>query len=138
VHPEAAFLAGYSLSLTLIAAALEWLGRSTTDPWASRTLGACRPPDAHTPDEAPHWPHSEVPAFHLGLSAVALVAAVVLAAVSAVRHVGSIELVVHAALLAVIGLRIRHVIVEYRTSTQQQPRPPHRLRSATPRRTSSD
>lgn len=124
MHPEAAFLAGYSLTLTLIAVGLERLGRSSTDPWASRTLAACRPPTEQQPDEQPNWPHSEVPAFHLGLSAVALVAAAVLAAVSAVRHVGSIELVVHAALLTVIGFRIRHVIVEYRIPPRQPEHPP--------------
>ncbi len=124
MHPEAAFLAGYSLTLTLIAVGLEWLGRSSTDPWASRTLAACRPPTQHASEAEPDWPHSEVPAFHLGLSAVALVAAAVLAAVSAVRNVGPIELVVHAALLTLIGFRIRHVTVEYRTPLPQPQHPP--------------
>lgn len=124
MHPEAAFLAGYSLTLTLIAVGLEWLGRSSTDPWASRTLAACRPPIQQQPDEQPNWPHSEVPAFHLGLSAVALVAALVITTLSAVRYVGPIELGTHAALFLLIGARIRHVTVEYRTQPRQPQHPP--------------
>lgn len=104
MHPEATFLAGYSFSLTLIAVGLEWLVRRSTDPWTSRTLAACRPPTERPSHDEPDWPHSEVPAFHLGLAAVALVAALVLATVSAVRVVGPVEFVVHMALLAIVGV----------------------------------
>ncbi|HUF97756.1 MAG TPA: hypothetical protein VMM60_06460 [Ilumatobacter sp.] len=119
MHPEAAFLAGYSFSLILIAVGLERVGRCSTDPSTSRTLAASRPPTRRTSDLEPDWPHSEVPAFHLGLAAVALAAALVIATVSAVRNIGPVELIVHASLLALIGLRIRHVMVGYRTPTRQ-------------------
>jgi hypothetical protein len=123
MHPEAAFLAGYALALTLLAVGLEWLGRRSTDPWASRTLAACRPPTqqpAQRPsDESPDWPHSEVPAFHLGLAAVALTAAFAITALSTVRYVGTTELAVHSALLVVISVRTRHVIIESRTTMRR-------------------
>ena len=123
MHPEAAFLAGYALSLTFVAVGLEWLGRRSTDPWASRTLAACRPPTERTSHDGSEWPHSEVPAFYLGLAAVALVAAFVITALSAVRHAGLTELVIHSALLVIITVRIRHVIIERRTSTRLLRRP---------------
>lgn len=124
MHPEAAFLAGYSLSLTFVAVGLEWLGRRSTDPSASRTLAACRPPTQQPSHEEPDWPHSEVPAFHLGLAAVALVAALVITALSAVRHAEPIELVTHSALLVIIAVRIRHLIIECRTPTRHRRHPP--------------
>jgi hypothetical protein len=130
VHPEAAFLAGYSFSLTLLAVGLEWLGRRSTDPWASRTLAACRPPTHQPSSNKPDWPHSEVPTFHLGLAAVALVAALVIAALSTVRYVGAIELAAHAALLTLIGTRIRHVIVNHRNPTQKDPGSPNEARGS--------
>ena len=120
MHTEAIFLASYAFLLTLIAVWFEWLGHRSTDPWASRTLAASRPPAEKRTNEAPDWPHSEVPVFHLGLSAVVLTAASALVTVSAVRYVGAIELVVHVALLALVGTRIRHVIVAYRTMTRGQ------------------
>lgn len=129
MHPEAMFLAGYALSLALVAVGLEWLGRRSTDPWASRPLAACRPPtekaSRQTADEGPDWPHSDVPAFHLGLAAVALTAAFVITALSTVRHAGATELAVHSALLVVISVRIRHVIIESRAPT-----PPLRRQSS--------
>ena len=123
MHPEAAFLTGYALSLTFVAVALESLGRRSADPWASRTLTACRPPTEQPSPEELDWPHSEVPAFHLGLAAVALVAALVITALSGVRHVRLTELVIHSALLVVITVRIRHVIIECRAPMRHLRRP---------------
>lgn len=124
MHPEATFLAGYSLSLTFIAIGLEWLGRRSTDPWASRTLAACRPPAQQPPEARPDWPHSEIPSFHLVLAAVALVAAFVLTALSAIRHAGPTELAIDSALLVIITVRLRHVIIEYRAPMRRVGHPP--------------
>lgn len=123
MHPEAAFLTGYALALTFVAVGLESLGRRSTDPWASRTLTACSPPTQQLSPEEPDWPHSEVPAFHLGLAAVALVAALVITVLSGVRHVRLTELVIHSALLVIISVRIRHVVIECRTPTRHPRRP---------------
>lgn len=114
MHAEAAFLAGYALALVLVAVGLESLGRRATDPWASRTLAACTPPDERQRDDEADWPHSEVPAFHLGLSAVAVAAAFVITTVSIVRHSGPIELVTHGGLLVIIAARVRHLIARHR------------------------
>lgn len=124
VHAEAAFLAGYALVLTFVAVVLEWLGRRSTDPWASRTLAAGRPPTHQPSHEGPVWPHSEVPAFHLGLAAVALVAAFVITALSAVRHAGPTELAIHSGLLVIVTARLRHVIIKSRTPTLRLRHPP--------------
>jgi hypothetical protein len=114
VHPEAVFLAGYAVALTLGAIGLEWLGRRSTDPWASPTLAHYKPPAGRASSDEPDWPHSEVPAFHLGLSAVALAAAFVMTALSAVRHPRPAELITHAAVLVIVSARIRHLIIEHR------------------------
>jgi hypothetical protein len=105
VDPEATFLAGYAVGLVVVAAILERLGRRPTDPWSSKMLAASRPPDPHPPDEA-RWPHSEVPVLHLGVSAVALAAALLLTLVSLARHHAPVELVLQLAVLALIALRI--------------------------------
>lgn len=122
MHSEVAFLAGYSFSLTLIAIGLEWLGRRSTDPWASRTLVASRPPTSQPTSKELAWPHSEVPTFHLGMTAVALVAALVIAALSAVRYGGAMEHAVHASLLVLIGTRIRHVVGNRRNVARAETR----------------
>ena len=110
MHPEAAFLAGYALVLTLAAVGLESLGRRSADPWASRTLAASKPPIERPPRDSPEWPDTEVATFHLGLSAVALAAAFVITTVSIVRHSRPIELVTDVALLVIIAARTRHLI----------------------------
>jgi hypothetical protein len=97
VHPEAAFLAGYALVLTLVSLGLESLGRRSTDPWASPTLAASKPRAEHRRCDRPEWPDSEVATFHIGLSAVA------------------VELVTHAGLLFVIAVRVRHLLHRHRT-----------------------
>ena len=61
-----------------VAVGLESLGRRSTDPWASRTLAASKPPADRPRRDGPEWPDSEVATFHLGLSAVALAAAFVI------------------------------------------------------------
>ncbi len=114
MDPEAAFLAGYALALTFVAVGLESLGRRSTDPWASRTLAASRPPSEHRRRDDPEWPDSEVAMFHLGLSAVALAAAFVITTVSIVRNSGPIELVTHGGLLVIIAARVRHLIARHR------------------------
>jgi hypothetical protein len=119
VHPEAAFLAGYALALTLVAIGLESLGRRSTDPWASRTLAASRPPAERRRREGPEWPDAEVATFHLGLSAVALAAALVIIAVSIIRHSGPIELVTHGGLVIVIAARARHLVARHRALTRR-------------------
>lgn len=124
MHPEAAFLAGYALSLAFVAVGLEWLGRRSTDPWASRSLAACRAPTEQPAHEGPDWPHSEVPAFHLVLAAVALAAAFVITALSGFRHHETTELVIHSALLVIIAVRIRHLVIEHRTLTRRVRRQP--------------
>ena len=58
VHPEAAFLAVYALALTLVAVGLESLGRRSTDPWASPTLAASKPPSEHRRRDSREWPDS--------------------------------------------------------------------------------
>jgi hypothetical protein len=122
VNPEAVFLAGYSLVLVAVAAGLASLGRRSTDPWSSRVLAASRPPeasdldldrdlDAARPDD---WPHSEVPGFHLGVSGVALAAALLLTFVSVVRHHRPLELVVQLAVLVLITLRMARAAAAFR------------------------
>jgi len=122
VHPEAAFLAGYALALTLVAIGLESLGRRSTDPWASRTLAASRPAAEHRRrdrPERPAWPDADVATFHLGLSAVALFAAFVITAVSVIRYSGPIELVTQGVLLVVIAARVRHLVARHRALTRR-------------------
>lgn len=111
MHPEAAFLSGYALTLVAVAALLVSFGRRSTEPWASRMLAASRPPDEHPigPEER-NWPHSEVPVFHAGVSGVILIAALVLTTVSVFRHHRPLELAVHLGLLTLIALRIGHVL----------------------------
>jgi hypothetical protein len=108
VHPEAAFLAGYAAFLVGLAAGLEWLGNRSTEPESSRMLLAGRPragSRSRTSDAG--WPQSEVPVFHLGVSAVALAAALLLGAAGIVRHHRPIELVVQ---LAVLGLATKRTL----------------------------
>ncbi len=107
MDPEAIFLSGYALVLVAVAAGLESLGRRSADPWSSRVLAASRPPDTpRRPDVQADWPHSEVPAFHLGVSAVILAAALLLTIVSVARHHRPFELVVQLAVLVLISARI--------------------------------
>jgi hypothetical protein len=103
LHPEAAFLAGYAATLVGVAAGLVALGRRATDPWSSKVLAASRPPASDPPDRQTSWIHSDVPTFHLCISGVALGAALLLTAVSAVRHHQPLEVIVQLALLAVIS-----------------------------------
>lgn len=105
MDPEAIFLAGYALVLVAVAAGLASLGRRTADPWSSRVLVASRPPDEDLDGEA-DWPHSEVGAFHLGVSGVVLAAALLLTIVSVARHHRPLELMVQLAVLVLISLRI--------------------------------
>lgn|GEM_PF-4583073 len=116
VHPEAAFLSGYALFLTVVAAALGRLGRRATDPWSSPMLTASRPPGgaASDPGHEPGWPHSEVPAFHLVVGIVALVAALLLILVSLVRHHRPVESVAQAGVLLVVGIRIARLTRRHR------------------------
>lgn len=104
MDPEAAFLAGYAAALVGLAAGFVALGRRSTDPWSSKVLAASRPPASEPRNQQVSWIHSDVPAFHLCISAVALGAALLLTAVSAVRHHRPLELAVHLALLAVIAM----------------------------------
>lgn len=123
MHPEAAFLAGYALTLVAIAAGLEALGRRSTHPWASGTLAACRPPEEPHRDDVADWPHSEVPVFHTGLSGVALAAALAVTAVSTVRHHDPVELAAQGALLVLISARVLHLITRHRSLIRDQRRP---------------
>lgn len=120
MHPEAAFLTGYALALVALGAGLEALGRRSTDPWSSRVLAASRPPSVEQRDKSAPWLHSDVPAFHLGLSGVALTAALLLTAVSLIRHHDPIELVVQLAVLALVTTRIAGVVRRCVASAAQQ------------------
>ena len=111
---EAAFLAGYSLVLVAVAAGIEWLGRRSTRPWASRMLAASAPPAERREGGEADWPHSEVPVFHLGLSAVVLLAALLLTAASLSRHHDPTELLVQLPLLALVAARLAHVLTRRR------------------------
>lgn len=102
MDPDAAFLAGYAVALVGLAAGLVVLGQRSTDPWSSKVLAASRPPASERTDEQASWLHTDVPAFHLCLSAVALTAAVLLTAVNAVLHHRPLEVAVHFTLLAII------------------------------------
>jgi hypothetical protein len=116
VHPEAAFLTAYALVLLAIASGVESLGRRPTHPWASRMLAASRAPDQGPVDDAEtDWPHSEVPVFHLGVSGVVLAAALLLGAVSVVRHHDPLELLVQLAVLGLVTRRIVRLITRHRT-----------------------
>jgi hypothetical protein len=85
VHPEVLFLCGYAVALVAAAAGIDVLGRRSTDPWSSPVLAASRPPDTLLSEDGPGgWPHSEVPTFHVGVSAVALAAGLVLTVAGAV------------------------------------------------------
>jgi hypothetical protein len=108
MHPEAAFLSGYALVLIAVAGGLSRLGRRSTDPGSSRLLTATRRPGDALSDAAhePGWPHSEVPAFHVVVGTVALVAGLLLVLVSLVRHHRPVECVVQVGILVVIGIRI--------------------------------
>lgn len=105
MHAEAVFLVAYAIVLVAAAAGLERLGRRPTDPLSSRMLTASRPVGSDQPDSR-DWPHSEVPQFHLGLSAVALTAALVISVASLVRHHTVAEVVVHLVILAVAGAHL--------------------------------
>lgn len=124
MHPETAFLARHALVLVLVAAGLGSLGRRSTHPWASRMLAASRPPAAEPVDAEDDWPHSEVPVFHLGLSGVALAAAVLLTAVSVGRHHGPIEVLAQLTLLLLIAARIARLISVRRALVAPQPNRP--------------
>lgn len=117
MHPEAAFLAGYAIALVGLAAGLVALGRRSTDPWSSKVLAASRPPVSERPDEQASWLHSDVPAFHLCLSGVALGAALLLTTVNAVRHHHPIEVIVQLTLLAVITMSAYRLLKTARSSS---------------------
>ena len=110
MHPEAAFLTGYALALVAVAAGIGSLGRRSTHPRASRMLAAGRSRAVRPGDPEVDWPHSEVPLFHLGVSAVVLAAAALLTAVSIARHRGPTELLAELALLLVIAARTAHLL----------------------------
>ena len=86
-------------------------------------LAASRAPDQLPVDDEADWPHSEVPVFHLGLSGVALAAALLLTAVSVARHHDPIELLVQLALLGFITWRIVRLITRHRTLAPGQAGP---------------
>lgn len=134
MRPEAAFLAGYALTLVAVAAGLESLGRRSTHPGASRTLAACRPPDKPRVDGVADWPHSEVPVFHTGVSGVALAAALALTIVSVARYHDPVEQVVQGTLLVLIGARVLRLITRYRTLVGNQQHPSVRDTLASPER----
>lgn len=123
MHPEAAFLAGYALVLTAVAAGLGWVGRRNTDPWSSRMLTASRPPGEARPvaERERGWPHTDVPAFHVAVGAVALTAALLLVVVSIVRHHGPIELVVQTGVLVLVGSRLAHLASRFRAERPPTP-----------------
>lgn len=123
MHPEVAFLAGYALVLVAVGAGLETLGRRSTDPWASRTLAASRPPNERRADDEPDWPHSEVPVFHIGISGVALAAALALTIVSTARHHDPVELTAQVALLVLIVARVLRLITRHRSLVRSQHHP---------------
>lgn len=114
MDPEAAFLSTYALALVAAAAGLAWLSRRSTDPSASRMLAAGRPPDATHPqgEEEADWPHSEAPVFYLGVSGVALAAALMLVAASVVRNHRPLELALQVALLGLIAVRIAGIVAQ--------------------------
>ena len=117
VAPEVLFLTGYAVALTLVAAGLDAIGRRSTDPWSSPALAGSRPraPAAHPePDKAPAgtaaaWPDHDVTTFHAGLAGVALLAALALTSVAAVRHHGFAELALELAVTVLIVSRARHL-----------------------------
>jgi hypothetical protein len=118
VHAETAFLAGYALALTLVAVGLDSLGRRSTDPWSSRVLAGSQRAADRPAHQGPDWLDSEVPAFHLAISAVALAAAFTITALSAALYRGPAELVTACTLLVVITIRIRHLATRHRTLTR--------------------
>jgi hypothetical protein len=128
LHPEAAFLAGYAAALVGVAVGLVALGRRASDPWSSRVLAASRPPASEPPDDRPgghaSWLDADVPAFHRGVSGVALGAALLLTAVSAVRHHRPIEVIVQLALLAVISMSAHRLRSTARSSSAGSGDPP--------------
>ena len=123
MHPEAAFLAGYALALTALAAGLGWVGRRNTDPWSSRMLAAGRQPGEAGPDVEHErgWPHTEVPAFHVVVGIVAMVAALVLTLVSIVRNHDPVECVVQAGVLVLVASRLAHLASRYRAERPPTP-----------------
>jgi len=120
LHPEAAFLAGYAAVLVGVAVGLDALGRRAVDPWSSNVLAASRPPTAEQPDDPASWLHADVPAFHVGISAVALGAALALTAVNAVRHHQPFDLLVQFALLAVISMTAYRLVNRHRLPASPQ------------------
>lgn len=64
--------------------------------------------------QAADWPHSEAPALYLGVSGVALAAALVLVVASLVRNHRLLELVVQAALLGLVAVRMARMVDQYR------------------------
>jgi hypothetical protein len=106
VAAEAAFLSAYAVALVVVATGLDALGRRARDPWGSAVLAGSRPAEGDpAPEPAPAWPADDVAAFHAGLAAVALVAALALTAVNAARHHGAVELAVDLAVTALIARR---------------------------------
>ena len=103
LDPEVAFLAAYAAALVAVGAGFVALGRRAMDPWSSKVLAASRPPASEQPDHQASWMDSDVPAFHRCISGVALGAALLLTAVSAVRHHQQLEVIIQLALLAVIS-----------------------------------
>lgn len=99
---EATFVTAYGALLLLLAVGLFRLGRVSTSPWTGRVLAAYRSQAPQPPERAGHadWPHSEVPALHTALAAVASAAAATLAAAELVRNHAWPEVLVLGALAA--------------------------------------
>jgi hypothetical protein len=114
VGPEAAFLAAYAVALVLASVGIEALGRRPTHPWASRMLAAERPPEAREVVGRTDWPHSEVPAFHGGLGAVAVGAALALTAVNLVRNHAPLEVAVQVVVTVLAVARAVRLAARYR------------------------
>lgn len=75
----AAFLAGYSLVLVVVAWGLHGLGRRSRSPWARASHGT--ESGSRGTGSGPDWPHSEVPKLHAAIASVAAVGAVLLSGV---------------------------------------------------------
>ena len=82
-------------------------------------LAASRPPDLAERDLAADWPHSEVPRFHQGVAAVALVAAFVLTVANLVRHHRPIEIVVILGVLVLVAGSINRVVRQHREASRR-------------------
>lgn len=97
----AAFLAGYSLVLIIVAWGLHALGRRSRSPWvrASQADETATEGSGATPD----WPHCEVPKLHAAISCVAAVGAVLLSAVGIIAF-GPGKGIVVLGLMAALGI----------------------------------